>query len=56
MLPFYASPERMPFAVDSVESMTNAAVAGLTKGLARDLGDARGIERDAGVWGGMSGR
>ena len=30
--------ERMPFAGGSVYAMTKAAVAGLTKGLARDLG------------------
>jgi len=34
--------ERMPFAGGSVYAMTKAAVAGLTRGLARDLG-ARGI-------------
>ena len=34
--------ERMPFAGGSVYAMTKAAVAGLTRGLARDLGP-RGI-------------
>ena len=38
--------ERMPFAGASVYAMTKAAVAGLTRGLARDLGP-RGITVNA---------